>query len=254
MPGQPGQEIRCGQGVTGAQAGECPRLGEAAQHQQSRQPVAGQARRFAGHGVHERLVHHEHPTRPRQRAHGVRRMQHGRRVGRVAQHHEIGLGRDLAGTQGVAVVGTQHHTVDRDAGVGQRDLGFGERRVHDGGQRRPERGQQREALRGTRQHEHVGRGAAVPRGDAGAGGGVQLGGGIAAQAGQFGGELGEQPVRRPVPRDVDGEIGQTGRGIHVAVVAQAGALVGEVAGHRAESSGPARVVIAYAPMRVIGCA
>ena len=71
------------------------------------------------------------------------------------------------------------------------------------------------------EHQHLVGTAAVPGGDGRPGGGVVRGGGIAAQIGEGGGEPVAQPPGRAGALHVDREVEQAGRGIDVAVVAQA---------------------------------
>ena len=74
-------------------------------------------------------------TRPGRASAAKRRrgVQHGGRVGRVADDHQVGVGRNAGRVEREAVLGAQHHPVHVVAGDPQRHLGFGELRVHDHG-------------------------------------------------------------------------------------------------------------------------
>ena len=83
------------QQVADTEPGQAPGLGQAAHHDQAGQVLAGgQGGRFAGHGVGEGLVHDQGAARPGQAFQGLDRVQARRGVGRVAEHDQVGVGRD----------------------------------------------------------------------------------------------------------------------------------------------------------------
>ncbi len=135
-----------------------------------------------------------------------RGMQHGRRVGRIADHHQIGLVRHGRRIQPEALVGPQQHACHLVPGRAQRRLRLGELRMHHDrqpGRQRPR--DQYERLRRTRRQQKPLRRQSVPRGDHR----------TRRAPVRVRGELAEgrgdpllQPGRRGAGPYVDGEIGQ----------------------------------------------
>ncbi len=105
-------------------------------------------------------------------------MQHRRRVGRVTDDDEVGIGRHRIRVQPEAVVLAQEHTVDRMPGGRERCFGLGELRVDDDDAPRGEGpGEQHESFGGAGGQQHLLLRSAVAGGDSGAGaGGVWIGG------------------------------------------------------------------------------
>ena len=73
---------------------------------------------LAGHGVHERLVDHEHASRPGERAQRRLGVQDAGRVGGVADDHEVGVVGHGVGIEGEAGGGVEQHVLGRMAGRG----------------------------------------------------------------------------------------------------------------------------------------
>ncbi len=192
--GQPGYQVGRCQQVADAQPGEPPGLGQAADDDQPGQVGAGRQRLgLPRHAVGEGLVHDEYPTRAGQRGNYVRRMQHRRRVGRVAEHHQVGVRWHQRGVQCERF--GEHDPAYRLLGRPQRRLRGGERRVHAHGEPGPQRpGKQHEGLGRAGREQHLGGTAPVPGGDRGSG---RHGVGIAAEGVQGRGQPGLQPRRRP---------------------------------------------------------
>ena len=120
---------------------------------------------LAGHRVHERLVDHEHASRPGERAQRRLRVQDAGGVGRVADDHEVGVVGDGGGVEGEAGAGVEQHVLGRMAGEGEGDVRLGELRMHHD-RSRPVAGpgDERERLGRAGGGEHLGRVAAVPPG------------------------------------------------------------------------------------------
>ena len=109
-----------------------PVLGEAAEHDEPGVAVAGQRLGLAGHGVHERLVDHDQAAGPEQRARCVvGRVQHAGRVGRVADHDQVGVVGDRAPGRARSGVRVSTHLGDLVPGLLERGVRLGELGVHD---------------------------------------------------------------------------------------------------------------------------
>ena len=204
-----------GEQVADPQAGQRPGLGQAPDDDQAGQVrTAGERGRLPRDGVHERLVDDDGAARPAQLGESL--VHHPGRVGGVADHDQIGLLGHPRGIQDVRRVEDEPlHLVPCCA---QGSLGFGERRVHTHRVRRGKGpGQQHERLRPTGGDQHLAGVAVVPAGD-------RIGGerrvGVGGEAVQGALEAADQPRRRGVAADVDGEVEQTGGELGVAVVAQ----------------------------------
>jgi hypothetical protein len=89
-------------------------------------------------------------------------VQHRRRVGRIAEHDQVGLLGDLRVGKDKRWV--EHDVAQRDARGTQHGLRFGERRRKQGHQPRPQVRQQCEALRAAGKQRHLVGTAAVPVG------------------------------------------------------------------------------------------
>jgi hypothetical protein len=214
-----GDQVGRAERVADAQSGQAPRLGEAADHEQSGEvPPAGQRGRLPGHGVGEGLVDQEHAARPRQRRHRTGGVQHRGGVGRVAEHDEVGVVGHGGGVEPVAVIGTEQQSLDRVSGGAQGGLGLGERRVDDDGAAWAERaGDQHEHLGGPGGEQHLALRATVRGGD---GGPRRSRVGVGGRAVDGVVQDGAKPVRRSAGADVDGQVDEAGRQVVVPVVVQ----------------------------------
>ncbi|AIA02870.1 hypothetical protein DC74_2360 [Streptomyces noursei] len=244
------------QHVADPQPRQPPGLGQAAQHHQPRQHTdpPGQRLPLPGHRVHERLVHHQGPTRPGQRRHRVRRVQYRGRVGGIAHHHQVRVVRHRRRIQPEAVPLRQQHPPDRVPGVPQRRLRLGELRMHHHRPPRPDRPrQQHERLRGTGRQQHPTLRETVPDGDRPTGRPAVR---IRRQPVQRRGDLGLQPGRGSARPDVDRQIRQTRQisaaHLRIAVVPQvdlfrAGAGAGRGQRRSGHAGPPADVALKAVP-------
>lgn len=215
--GQGAHVGRAGQQVAGPQAGQAPGFGQAAHHDQAGHlAVRGQALRFAGHAVGERLVDHQRAAGAGQGAHGFRRMQDRGGVGGVAEDDEVGGFGD--GPRVEAEVGAEDELVDLVAGRPEGGFGLGELGVDDDGVAGVEGpGDEREGLGGAGGDQGLSRRPGVAAGHGrGGGGGVRVSGEV------VGGRADHlaQPGRRGAGADVHGQVDQTLGQFAVAVEAE----------------------------------
>ena len=143
-------------GVAGPETGQAPGLGQRPEHDQAGHRAGDHGLRLARDRVHERLVDHHDPAGPEQGC-GARPAgcSDAGRVGRVADHDQVGVVGNLGRIEREAGVGGQDHPLGSVPGGEQRRLGLGELRVDDHGPLRVQGpGQQGEGLgpAGRRQH------------------------------------------------------------------------------------------------------
>ena len=148
-------------------------------------------------------------------------MQHPGRVGRIADHHQIGVLGQIGRSGVVECEGRrQHHLAQRHAGRRQDRFGFGERRGDQRGEAGPQRRQQGEALGSAVEQQHMIRRHPVAEGDGLHRGLLVGGGGIAPEVGQSRRKPFHQPGGRLRVSDVDGEVQHSRRSGLVAVIAR----------------------------------
>ena len=218
--GHPVQDIWGAQRVAHAQPGQRPRLRQAAQHHHVGKRLGRQRGRLTGNRVGERLVDHHDAARPPQRKDLIAQVQHRGRVGRVADHDEVGI----VGHTGAGQTERrrQHDVPERDACRGKGGFGLGERRRDQRGQPGAQVGQKRETLGSPGQQRHLVDTPAVPGSD-GMHRALFIGGArVPAEVGQPGGQPVNQPRRRRGGAHIDGEVEHAGRRGLVAVVARGG--------------------------------
>ena len=153
-----GDELGVTDDVAGADAGDGPGLRQGADDEQAGEVTVEQALALAGHRVDEGLVDEHDPPRAHERADRVGRVQHARRVGRVADDDEVGVP-DLPerlGREREALLRPQQHVPHLVPGSPQRGLRLGELGVHDHRVGRRQRSRdQREGLGPTARRQHL---------------------------------------------------------------------------------------------------
>ncbi len=204
-PLQVGDRLGGREDVADPQPRQPPRLREAPQHHQTGHVLTpGEGLSLTRHRVHESLVHHQRPPGTGETRDPGGRVEHRRRIGRVADHDEVGVLGDGRRIEPEAVLRPQEHPVHGVPGVPQCRLRLRELRVHhDGTTDLQGAGEQHEGLRGTRREEHVLHGQPVPGGHRRPRGApVRVGG----ETGQRFGDALAQPRRRRTGADVHREV------------------------------------------------
>lgn len=216
-PGQPAQQQGVAQEVAGTQPRECKCLRDAPQNQHTVETITREALRLPRHDVGERLIHHDDATGTSQAGDRGAGVQHGRGIGGVAQHHQVGgVGHEI----GVEVPGRrEHHLFDRDVRCAQGALGLGERGLHKSRQPGLQLRQQRETLGGPGQQQHLGRVAAVMPGNGLHGPSLIVDPGIAGEVTDAGIQRSQQKVRGGTTH-VDREVDKSGLDVTVAVTSK----------------------------------